>query len=224
MIENLPAGWRAILAHEIVQPYFQRLQAFLEDERRAHTVYPPEDEVYAALNLTPYENVRVLLLGQDPYHGAGQAHGLAFSVRPGVAPPPSLKNIFNELQSDLGVPPPGHGHLAAWAERGVLLLNAVLTVRAGQANSHKNKGWEVFTDSIIRAVGLKSDRVIFLLWGGYARKKRHLIAVEHHVAIESAHPSPLSARNGFFGSRPFSRANAALRQAGQPEIDWRLPL
>jgi uracil-DNA glycosylase len=224
MIENLPAGWRPILAHEIVQPYFQRLQAFLEDERRAHTVYPPEDEVYAALNLTPYENVRVLLLGQDPYHGAGQAHGLAFSVRPGVAPPPSLKNIFKELQSDLGVPPPGHGHLAAWAERGVLLLNAVLTVRAGQANSHKNKGWEVFTDSIIRAVGLKSDRVIFLLWGGYARKKRHLIAVEHHVAIESAHPSPLSARNGFFGSRPFSRANAALRQAGQPEIDWRLPL
>lgn len=215
--------WRPVLAAQTQQPYWQQLQQFLREERQKQKVFPPESEVFAALHLTPYEKVNVLILGQDPYHGPNQAHGLCFSVRPGVPPPPSLVNIFQELQDDLGCRIPNNGSLIPWAKQGVLLLNAVLTVRAFKANSHKEKGWETFTDAIIRAVSAKEDRVVFVLWGSYARKKTVLINTSRHVTIQSAHPSPLSAHSGFFGSRPFSKINAALREVGKPEIDWQLP-
>jgi uracil-DNA glycosylase len=215
--------WNPLLRTELEKPYWGDLQAFVADERARHQVYPAPDEVFAALHLTPYADVEVLILGQDPYHGPGQAHGLCFSVKPGVPAPPSLRNIFIEMQSDLGIPPPNHGCLDSWAEQGVLLLNTTLTVRAGQAASHQGKGWETFTDEVIRAVNDKSDTVVFILWGASARKKKALVDTSRHVIIESAHPSPLSARNGFFGSRPFSRANEALVAAGRPPIDWRIP-
>lgn len=219
---NVPAGWQDILADELAQPYIADLAAFVAAERRERTVYPPESEVFTALDLTPYAEVRAVILGQDPYHGPGQAHGLAFSVRPGVTPPPSLVNVFKELQSDLGIGRPGHGYLASWARQGVLLLNTVLTVRASEANSHKGRGWEKLTDAIIRAVGARERPVVFILWGAPAQKKAALVDEGRHVVMRSAHPSPLSARNGFFGSRPFSQANAALEARGQPPIDWRL--
>ena len=218
----MPTDWNPILRSEFEKPYWKPLQEFVASERAEHPVYPPHDEVFAALHLTPYANVKVLILGQDPYHGPGQAHGLCFSVQPGVDKPPSLVNIFKELQSDLGVAPPSHGCLDQWARQGVLLLNAVLTVRAHKANSHQGKGWEQFTDEVIRAVNAKPERVVFVLWGAYARKKRALITGRQHVIIESAHPSPLSATNGFFGSRPFSRANEALAAAGREPVDWRI--
>ncbi len=223
MKPRLPASWQATVGKEFDQPYFLQLQEFLDRERAAHTVYPPKDKVYAALQTTPYDRVHVLLLGQDPYHDEGQAHGLAFSVQPGVKPPPSLLNIFKELKSDLGCRIPNNGYLVPWAEQGVLLLNTVLTVRAHEPNSHKGKCWEKFTDAVFRAVNAKEEPVVFVLWGGNAQKKKSLVDQERHAVIESAHPSPLSARNGFFGSKPFSRINAALRQAGKPEIDWQLP-
>lgn len=215
--------WNPVLRGEFAKPYWRTLQQFVADERARHTVYPPADDVFAALHLTPYEDTRVVILGQDPYHGPRQAHGLCFSVRPGVDVPPSLANVFKELQADLGIAPPGHGHLAAWARQGVLLLNTTLTVRAGQAASHQGKGWELFTDEVLRAVDAKPHRVVFLLWGAAARRKKSFIDLDRHVVLESAHPSPLSAHNGFFGSRPFSRTNAALEQAGLTPIDWRLP-
>jgi uracil-DNA glycosylase len=215
--------WRPILISETEKPYWKPLQQFVKDERRKYQVFPPDKEVFAALHLTPYEKVSVLILGQDPYHEVGQAHGLCFSVQPDVAIPPSLQNIYKELHDDLGCTIPNNGYLTPWAEQGVLLLNAVLTVRAHQANSHQGKGWETFTDAIIRAVNDKPDRVVFVLWGAYARKKKPLVDITRHVIIESAHPSPLSAANGFFGSRPFSKINAALREAGKPEIDWQIP-
>jgi uracil-DNA glycosylase len=220
---NLPSSWEAVVGQEARKPYFQTLEQFLESERRRHTVYPKENEVFSALEYTPYEAVRVLLLGQDPYHGPRQAHGCSFSVRPGVTPPPSLRNIFTELQDDVGATPPDHGCLVPWARQGVLLLNAVLTVRAGQANSHQGKGWEQFTDAVFEAVNEKPTRVVFILWGNSARRKASLVDLSRHVVIQSAHPSPYSASSGFFGSRPFSRANSALHQAGLPEIDWQLP-
>ena len=219
----LPKSWRPHLDAEVEKPYFGRLREFVDAERRKHEVYPPEDEVFAALALTPYERVKVLILGQDPYHGPGQAHGLAFSVRPGVTPPPSLRNIFRELRDDQGCPPPASGSLVRWAEQGVLLLNAVLTVRAGEPNSHRGRGWETFTDAAIRAVGEKAERVVFVLWGGYAAKKEALIDAGRHVVLKSAHPSPLSAKRGFFGSRPFGRINAALEESGQAPVDWCAP-
>ncbi len=219
----METSWRPVLVAETEKPYWKELQAFVRDERRKFTIYPPDKEVFAALHLTPYEKVSVLILGQDPYHGPNQAHGLCFSVRRGVPPPPSLVNIFQELHADLGCAIPSHGNLEHWARQGVLLLNAVLTVRAGQANSHKDRGWETFTDAVIRAVNDRPDRVVFVLWGAYARRKAALIDARRHVIIESAHPSPLSAHNGFFGSRPFSKINAALRAAGKPEIDWQIP-
>jgi uracil-DNA glycosylase len=215
--------WRPVLIAETEKPYWKPLQQFVKDERKKYTVYPPDKDVFAALHLTPYEKVSVLILGQDPYHEVGQAHGLCFSVQPDVAIPPSLQNIYKELHDDLGCTIPNNGCLTPWAEQGVLLLNAVLTVRAHQANSHQGKGWENFTDAIIRAVNDKPDRVVFVLWGAYARKKKPLIDTTRHVIIESAHPSPLSAANGFFGSRPFSKINAALREVGKPEIDWQIP-
>jgi uracil-DNA glycosylase len=215
--------WNPVLRDELAKPYWHDLQRFVADERARHTVYPAPADVFAALHLTPYEQTKVLILGQDPYHGPDQAHGLCFSVRPGVAQPPSLQNIFKELEADLGHPPPNHGSLVHWADEGVLLLNAVLTVRAHSAGSHAGKGWEVFTDEVIRTVNAKRDRVVFILWGAYARKKKALVDRSRHVVIESAHPSPLSAHNGFFGSRPFSRADAALIEAGRAPVDWRIP-
>lgn len=223
MTLTLPRSWAAVLADELTAPYFLDLQAFVEEERQLHTVYPPPGDVVAALALTPYERVRVLLLGQDPYHGEGQAHGLCFSVCPGVSPPPSLVNIFRELHDDLGYPIPNHGHLAAWARRGVLLLNTVLTVRAHQAGSHRGHGWERFTDAVIRHVNEKRDPVVFVLWGRPAQQKVKWIDVSRHAVVTASHPSPLSAHRGFFGSRPFSAVNQALRGWGQAELDWRLP-
>ena len=223
MTPPIPAGWRDIIGAETKQPYYQTLQDFVAQERATHTVFPPTEDVFNALKYTPYEEVKVLLLGQDPYHDDGQAHGLAFSVRPGIKPPPSLVNIFKELKSDVGCRIPNNGYLVPWAEQGVLLLNAVLTVRAHQPNSHKGRGWEKFTDAVIRAVGEKSDPVVFLLWGAYAQKKIDLIDTTRHVILKAPHPSPLSAKSGFFGSRPFSQANAALQKAGRGEIDWQIP-
>ena len=219
----LPRSWMNVVGEEFKKPYYQKLQQFLAEERRRYTVYPPEDEVFFALQTTHHENVNVLILGQDPYHDENQAHGLAFSVRPGVRPPPSLMNIFKELHDDVGCRIPNNGYLVPWAEQGVLLLNAVLTVRAHQPNSHKGKGWEKFTDAVFRKVNEKEDPVVFVLWGGNARKKRELIDTSRHMIVESAHPSPLSARSGFFGSKPFSRINQALKEVGKPEIDWQLP-
>jgi uracil-DNA glycosylase len=218
----MKTDWNPVLRGEFAKPYWDQLQHFVDGERARHTVYPPREEVFSALHLTPFATTRVVILGQDPYHGPNQAHGLCFSVRPGVAIPPSLVNIHNELRADLGIEPPGHGNLSAWAEQGVLLLNTTLTVRAGQAASHQGKGWETFTDEVLRAVDDKPTRVVFILWGASARKKRSLIDTSRHAIIESAHPSPLSAHNGFIGSRPFSRTNEALTAAGLAPIDWTL--
>jgi uracil-DNA glycosylase len=215
--------WNPVLRGELSKPYWQELQQFVATERARTTVYPPKDEVFAALHLTPFSEVKVVILGQDPYHGRDQAHGLCFSVRQGVPPPPSLQNIFKEMESDLGLQPPSHGCLDGWARQGVLLLNASLTVRAGKAASHQGKGWETFTDEVLRAVNDKPERVVFVLWGASARRKKALVDTNRHVIIESPHPSPLSASNGFFGSRPFSRANAALVEAGREPVDWTIP-
>ena len=214
--------WNPLLRSEFDEPYWQQLQAFVAAERAQHTVYPPNDEVFAALHLTPYSALEVVILGQDPYHGPGQAHGLAFSVRRGVRIPPSLRNIHQELHTDLGLPLPGHGSLEPWARQGVLLLNTSLTVRAGQAGSHAKKGWETFTDRVIDVAADHPEPIVFILWGNHARRKRERIDTDRHVVLESAHPSPLSANNGFFGSRPFSTANAALERLGRSPIDWDL--
>jgi uracil-DNA glycosylase len=215
--------WNPVLRAEFDKPYWKELQRFVADERARHTVFPPADQVFAALHLTPYESTRVVMLGQDPYHGPQQAHGLCFSVQAGVQLPPSLVNIYTELRNDLGVETPNHGNLESWARQGVLMLNTSLTVRSGAAASHQGKGWETFTDEVLRTVNDKPHPVVFILWGAHARKKKALIDLSRHTVIESAHPSPLSAHNGFFGSKPFSRANAALVAAGLTPIDWRLP-
>jgi uracil-DNA glycosylase len=214
--------WNPLLRGEFEQPYWHDLQAFVAAERSAHVVYPPAPDVFAALHLTPYHDTRVVILGQDPYHGPDQAHGLCFSVRRGVRVPPSLVNIHKELASDLGISIPAHGNLEQWARQGVLLLNTTLTVRAGQAASHQGKGWETFTDQVIRTTNAKDQRVVFILWGSHARRKKDLIDTARHTIIESAHPSPMSAHNGFFGTKPFSRTNAALVEAGATPVDWRL--
>ena len=219
---DIPEDWREAVGAEFEKPYFKGLEAFVDRERQTHAVFPPEKDVFAAFRATPFEALKVLLLGQDPYHDVGQAHGMCFSVRPKVPPPPSLRNIFKELQSDLGAAIPNHGHLEPWARRGVLLLNAVLTVRAHEAASHARKGWELFTDAVIRAVSARPAPAVFLLWGGYARRKKELIDLERHRVVEGAHPSPLSAK-AFFGTRPFSAVNRALAELGQAPLDWRLP-
>jgi uracil-DNA glycosylase len=221
---KLHESWLRPLEGEFDAPYMQALRAFLLAEREAgKVIYPKAAEWFAALDLTPLEKVRVVILGQDPYHGEGQAHGLCFSVRGGVRPPPSLINIYKEMQTDLGLQPPRHGNLQSWAEQGVLMLNAVLTVEAGRAASHQGKGWEQFTDAIVRLLNAQPHPIVFILWGSYAQKKGALVDRSRHHVIASAHPSPLSAHNGFFGSKPFSRANEFLRSSGQPEIDWSLP-
>ena len=218
----IPESWLPVLGDEQEKPYYQALYRFIGEERRKYTVYPPGQAVFNALHYTPYDNVRVVIIGQDPYHEEGQAHGLSFSVQPGVPPPPSLVNIFKELRDDFGFRIPDHGCLIPWAERGVLLLNAVLTVRAHQANSHQGKGWETFTDTVIRAVNRKDSRVVFLLWGAYAQRKAELIDGSRHTILTAPHPSPLSASRGFLGCRHFSKTNSALQSAGLPAIDWQL--
>ena len=217
LTEQLPPDWRAALDLDPLAT--AALGSFVAEEYGAREIYPPREDLFAAFHRTPYADARVLILGQDPYHGPGQAHGLSFSVREGVKLPPSLRNIYKELHADLGVEPRKSGDLGRWAEQGVLLLNAVLTVRAGEAGSHAKKGWEQFTDTAIRALNAKSERVVFVLWGAYARKKAALVTAPQHVVHESAHPSPLSARS-FFGTRPFSTVNKALTDEGLPEIDW----
>jgi uracil-DNA glycosylase len=214
--------WNPLLRSEFDEPYWHQLQSFVAGERAQHTVYPPDDEVFAALHLTSYSALEVVILGQDPYHGPGQAHGLAFSVRRGVRIPPSLRNIHRELHTDLGVAIPDHGSLEPWARQGVLLLNTSLTVRAGQAGSHAGKGWETFTDRVIDVAAGHPEPIVFILWGNHARRKRERIDTDRHVVLESPHPSPLSANNGFFGSRPFSTANAALERLGRSPVDWDL--
>ena len=217
----LPDSWQAALGGELDKPYFQQLTDFVEGERREHRVFPPEDQVFAALEATPFDRVKVLILGQDPYHGEGQGHGLCFSVRPGVRTPPSLRNIFKEMRDELGHPIPDNGYLMPWAEQGVLLLNAVLTVREGEANSHKGKGWEKFTDAVITAVSARPDPAVFVLWGNYAKKKLPLIDTTRHAVIQGAHPSPLSAKL-FLGSRPFTQIDEAVAAQGHAPIDWRI--
>lgn len=214
--------WNPLLRSQFDEPYWHELQAFVATERSTHTVYPPHDEVFAALHLTPFAELKVVIVGQDPYHGPNQAHGLAFSVRRGVRIPPSLRNIHRELHDDLGLDIPDHGSLEAWAREGVLLLNTSLTVRAGQAGSHAGHGWETFTDRIIDVAADRTEPIVFLLWGNHARRKRERIDTSRHSIIESPHPSPFSANNGFFGSRPFSAVNAELARLDRDPVDWKL--
>jgi uracil-DNA glycosylase len=221
LLELLPDDWRTLIEPLLDPDATRRLSEFVSAEYAAHTVYPLLPDLFSAFRLCSPDAARVLILGQDPYHGPGQAHGLSFSVREGVRIPPSLRNVFKELRDDLGVPMPVSGDLSPWAQRGVLLLNAVLTVRAGKAGSHAGKGWEEFTDAVIRALNTKEERVVFVLWGSYARKKRDLITDSRHVVLEASHPSPMSPR-GFLGTRPFSAVNKALTDVGRPEIDWTL--
>ncbi|MBW4935774.1 uracil-DNA glycosylase [Marinobacter sp. F4206] len=217
-------GWSDHLAHEFRQPYMRELAEFLAAEEQAGKVlFPASQHCFNALNSTPLDKVSVVILGQDPYHGPGQAHGLCFSVRPDVPPPPSLVNIFKEIHSDLNIEAPDHGCLQPWAEDGVLLLNSVLTVVQGQAGAHQGKGWETFTDKVIETINRERDGVVFLLWGSYAKKKGRHIDRNRHLVLEGPHPSPLSAYRGFFGCRHFSRANDWLQQKGQRSIDWTLP-
>jgi uracil-DNA glycosylase len=215
-------SWKERLIDEFNRPYFTALKDFLVEEKRSYAVYPPGDKIFAAFNRTPFENVKVVILGQDPYHGKGQAHGLCFSVPPGIASPPSLVNIFKELHNDLGIAMPAHGNLEAWADQGVLLLNATLTVRANQAGSHQNRGWENFTDAVIRKLSQEKEGLVFILWGRYAQAKEYLIDAGRHHILKAAHPSPFSVHSGFFGCRHFSKTNEILQQQGKESVDWSL--
>jgi uracil-DNA glycosylase len=219
--DRLPADWQEVLAAEFEKPYFTALREFVTRERASHTVFPPEEDVFNAFTATPFAAVKVLLLGQDPYHGPGQAHGMCFSVRPGVKPPPSLVNMFKELHSDKGCPISTTGYLLPWAQRGVLLLNAVLTVRQAEPNSHKDRGWETFTNAVIAALNEREKPVVFALWGAYAQKKAKLVTQPQHRIVSAAHPSPLSAAK-YLGSKPYSAIDAALAATGHDPIDWRI--
>ncbi|TWD54158.1 uracil-DNA glycosylase [Agrobacterium vitis] len=222
---QLDENWKAVVGGEFDQPYMQSLKAFLLDQKQAGKhIFPKGSQYFRALDLTPIDQVRVVILGQDPYHGAGQAHGLCFSVQPGVRIPPSLVNIYKEMESDLGIPRANHGFLEHWARQGVLLLNSVLTVEEGRAGAHQGKGWERFTDRIIHAVAEEREHVVFILWGAYAQKKAAFVDQSRHLVLKSVHPSPLSAHNGFFGSKPFSKTNAYLQSHGLQPIDWQLPI
>jgi uracil-DNA glycosylase len=222
---RLDPEWKAALAAEFSAPYMQQLRAFLAQEKQAgKQVFPPSAEIFNALDTTPLSRVKVVILGQDPYHGAGQAHGLCFSVRRGVMLPPSLQNIYREISTDLGIPPARHGDLSHWAEQGVLLLNSVLTVQAGLAASHQNRGWETFTDAVINVLNEQCEHLVFMLWGSYAHRKGRFIDTKKHLVLKSVHPSPLSAnRGGWFGCRHFSQANRYLEAQGKTPIDWSLP-
>ena len=221
---KLHPSWLGPLGGEFAQPYMADLKRFLMGEREAgKRIFPKGSEWFGALDMTPLDDVRVVILGQDPYHGLGQAHGLCFSVRNGVQPPPSLLNIYKELESDLGIRPARHGFLKHWASQGVLLLNSVLTVEMGRAASHRDRGWERFTDAVVRAVNAKPEPVVFMLWGSYAQKKAAFVDASRHLVLKAPHPSPLSAHSGFFGCRHFSKANAFLESRGLPPIDWALP-
>ena len=219
---QIEESWKEVLAAEFSSTYFMELKEFLLLERKHCTIYPPGQLIFNAFRLTPFDRVRVVLLGQDPYHGPGQAHGLCFSVMKGIAPPPSLVNIFKEIQNDLGIPIPAHGNLERWARQGVLLLNATLTVRANQAGSHQRQGWETFTNAVIRELSKRRVGLVFLLWGKFAQEKEALIDSNRHYILRAAHPSPFSAYNGFFGCKHFSKTNEILRKHGLEEIDWRL--
>nr|WP_130616599.1 uracil-DNA glycosylase [Cohnella abietis] len=220
---RLDNEWGKLLSDEQEKLYYQELVRKVEEQYLENTVYPPRSDIYRALELTSYEDVKVVILGQDPYHGANQAHGLSFSVQPGVKLPPSLRNIFKELQDDIGCPMPEHGFLEHWAKQGVLLLNNVLTVREGQANSHRKLGWEKMTDRIISLLNERNKPIAFVLWGKHAQNKGRYIDQSKHFVLNSVHPSPLSAYGGFWGSKPFSQCNAFLKASGQAEIDWELP-
>lgn len=219
----LPESWLDVLGDEFQTPHMVALRAFLADEQRAHRVYPPNRDIFNAFWLTPFEAVRVVILGQDPYHGPGQAHGLCFSVRRGVPPPPSLNNILREINDEIGIPRPGHGELTHWAEQGVLLLNTVLTVRAGEANSHQGKGWEPFTDRVISELDQRREGLVFVLWGSPASRKAARVDGKRHLVLKAPHPSPLSAHRGFFGCGHFVRINEHLAARGEAAIDWSLP-
>lgn len=219
----LKNDWSLYLGEEFQKPYYLQLRRFLIEEYRTRVIYPDMYDIYNALHLTSFAETKAVIVGQDPYHGPGQAHGLSFSVKPGVDIPPSLQNIFKELHDDLGCKIPNHGYLVKWAEQGVLMLNAVLTVRAGIPNSHRGKGWEHFTDQVIARLNQRKKPVVFILWGKNAQEKRRWITQPHHLVIQSPHPSPFSANRGFFGSRPFSRTNQFLREHGMEEIDWQIP-
>lgn len=218
----LQNDWAPLLEREFSKEYYQQLRQFLKNEYEANTIFPQMNDVFNALHYTPFAEVKVVILGQDPYHGPNQAHGLSFSVQSGVKQPPSLVNIFKELQDDLGITPPNHGCLIDWTKQGVLLLNTVLTVRAGQAHSHRNKGWEHFTDKVITTLNKKSHPVVYILWGNAAQKKKALIDTTKHYIIKAPHPSPLSAYRGFFGSKPFSKTNEHLRNESLKEINWEI--
>ncbi|MGC0422891.1 uracil-DNA glycosylase [Embleya sp. AB8] len=221
-MQTLPESWQPVLAEELAKPYYAELTAYVDAERKEHQIFPPDDEVFAALAATPYDEVRVLVVGQDPYHDDNQAHGMSFSVRPEVKIPPSLRNIYKEMHADIGLPIPDNGYLLPWAQQGVLLLNTVLTVRAHEAASHKGRGWEKFTDAVIRSVSDRDEPVVFVLWGGHAKKKAALIDTAKHTIVQGAHPSPLSAKL-FHGSKPFSQIDAALAAMGHKAIDWTIP-
>ncbi|MGM0156640.1 uracil-DNA glycosylase [Enterococcus sp. AZ191] len=223
MKEIIHNSWQDVLADEFEKPYYHLLRDFLKKEYKTQKIHPDMYHIFEALELTPYEKVKVVILGQDPYHGANQAHGLSFSVQPGVKIPPSLNNIYKELQSDLGIKPVNHGNLVSWAKQGVLLLNTVLTVREGQAYSHRGQGWERLTDTIIEKLNEREQPVVFILWGKPAQEKMKMIDRSKHIILTSSHPSPLSAHRGFLGSKPFSKTNDALLALGEQPIDWQLP-
>jgi uracil-DNA glycosylase len=219
---KIDESWKNVLIEEFNLPYFLNLRNFLIEEKKQYSVFPPGNKIFSAFDMTPFDAVKVVLLGQDPYHGKGQAHGLCFSVPSGITPPPSLVNIFQEIQNDLGLPMPHHGNLESWARQGVLLLNATLTVRATQPGSHQNKGWEVFTDQVIRTLSKEKTGLVFLLWGKFAQAKENLIDSNKHFILKAAHPSPYSASAGFFGCKHFSKTNEILRSQGKKEINWAL--
>lgn len=219
---KIEESWKEQLKDEFFSPYFIKLKNFLIEEKRLYKIYPPGSEIFNAFNLTPFNDVKVVIIGQDPYHGSGQAHGLCFSVQTGIKPPPSLVNIFKELHDDVGITIPNHGNLETWAKQGVLLLNATLTVRDSQAGSHQKQGWETFTDSVIKKISEKKNGVIFILWGKFAQDKANLIDKNKHHILTAAHPSPFSAYNGFFGCKHFSKTNEILKNSGIKEIDWQV--
>jgi uracil-DNA glycosylase len=217
---SIHESWKNALWEEFQSDYFRKLKAFLEEERNKYTIYPPAPNIFNAFNLTPLLNLKVVILGQDPYHGPGQAHGLCFSVPHGIKTPPSLVNIFKEIHTDLQIPIPAHGNLESWASSGVLLINATLTVRAHEAGSHQKQGWETFTNKVIETVSREKENVVFLLWGSYAKAKKKLIDTSKHLVLESVHPSPLSAYRGFLGCKHFSKTNEYLRGQGIEEVNW----